>query len=300
MTDNSKYIVSIDKKSVEKISNNSELIINNLKILIKQNEKEIHILKNNIINYELNNNNFEIKINYYNTCKNTIFIKFDDKSESAYNSLVSRVKEFNKVKGNLYYPSGNIRMEGEFTLDEDTGRYSANGNAKVYYDNSNKDLYYEGEIENEMFDGSGIFYNESNNILLTVNNIDQNNPIGKGKLTVKDISGNIYYQKEFYFDNVNEIDFSNFNLDEFIKINNIKNNIFEDLVNYNSFINEYNISKKVNNDILLCKDTSIDNKFELILKRIYELDEKMNKLILINTEIHEKATIQPKKVGFFS
>ena len=40
--------------------------------------------------------------------------------------MVQNIKDFSKVKGVLYYESGNFRMEGEFILDEESGRYSAN------------------------------------------------------------------------------------------------------------------------------------------------------------------------------
>lgn len=293
----SKYIVTVNLTRNTEIKNNSEIIINNIKILIKISEdvnKEIHITKNNIHSIDYYDSNNELKI-IYNNDKDiqTIYIKFDEQSQSAYTSFSNKMKEFNKIKGVLYYESGNYKMDGEFILDEESGRYSANGEAVVYYDTPDKNIYYKGEIENETFDGSGEFYNKMGNILLKVNNIDQNNPIGTGILFITDYNGNNYYKKDFKFDLVDDIDFTNFDLDTFVENN--KDNLFNDIKDYDKYQKDYNIDIKIHD--LITNKSGIKSE-ELIYRKLFELEsqmkEMMNKLdqIYLNSE-------PTKRTGFF-
>ena len=61
----SKYIATVSNENINEITNNAEIIINNLKILIKKkDEEEIHIIKNNIISIDYNEPT--IKITYNN------------------------------------------------------------------------------------------------------------------------------------------------------------------------------------------------------------------------------------------
>ena len=294
----SKYIATVNNTNINKITNNAEIIINNVKILIKrEGEEEIHITKNHIINIEYNDP--IIKIAYNTNTIETICIKFDEQSQSAYKAMVQTIKNFNKVKGIIYYPSGNIKMEGEFILDDESGRYSANGNAKVYYDSQPKQLYYEGEIENETFDGSGIFYNKSGNISLKMNNIDQNNPIGNGLLIINDYSQKKFYEKTFSFDIITEeIDFNDFNLDDFIIENNKTDCVFDDLLNYPAFENDYFIDKKISIELNPQRIISTEQKYEILYRKIYILETKIDQIMKLIENIDIKVT--PKKTGFFS
>lgn len=301
MEDISKYIATVSKESVNDITNKAEIIINNIKILIKKkDDEELHITKKHIINFKYDENLTQIELNYYDNKSNKIYIRFDEQSESAYKSMIQKMKDFSKVKGVLYYLSGNFKMEGEFILDEESGRYSANGNAKVYYDTPDKQLYYEGEIENEMFDGSGVFYNKSGHITLTVKNIDQNNPIGDGLLIIKNYYQQTFYEKTFSFDEVGEIDFNDFDLDYFVKNNNKTEAIFEDLNNYSKFEKNYYVDKKVSIELESQTNMSNDKKYETLYRKTFELELKMDEMMKMVQEIHKKITTEPKRVGFFS
>lgn len=293
----SKYIATVSNQNINEITNNAEIIINNLKILIKKkDEEEIHIIKNNIITIDYNEPT--IKITYNNDGNKIIFIKFDNQSESAYKNMVQSFQEFNKVKGVIYYPSGNVKMKGEFILDDESNRYSANGDANVYYDSKPQQLYYEGEIENETFDGSGTFYNNNGNISLKVNNIDQNNPIGTGLLIINDFSKNKFYEKTFSFDRIkDEIDFNNLNLDDFVKNNNKVDCVFEDLLNYSEFETKFFIDRKISLELNSDNITSNDEKYELLYRKIYVLEMKIDEIIKTIQDIDIKVT--PKKTGFF-
>ena len=293
----SKYIATVSNENINEITNNAEIIINNLKILIKKkDEEEIHIIKNNIISIDYNEPT--IKITYNNDGNKIIFIKFDEQSESAYKNMVQSFQEFNKVKGVIYYPSGNVKMKGEFILDDESKRYSANGDANVYYDSKPEQLYYEGEIDNETFDGSGTFYNNNGNISLKVNNIDQNNPIGTGLLIINDFSKNKFYEKTFSFDRIkDEIDFNNFNLDDFVKNNNKADCVFENLLNYSEFESKYFIDRKISLELTSENITSNDEKYELLYRKIYVLEMKIDEIIKTIQDIDIKVT--PKKTGFF-
>jgi hypothetical protein len=301
MDDISKYIATVSKSNINDITNNAEIIINNIKILIKTTETELHVTKNNIISIDYNENTTEIKLFYYNNkIAETVYIKFDEQSQSAYDKMTQHLKDFSKVKGVLYYDSGNFRMDGEFILDEESGRYSANGNASVYYDQHDKQLYYEGEIEDEAFDGAGIFYNKTGNISLKVNNISQNNPIGNGTLIIKNHQAENYYEKDFLFDNVSDIDFTNFNLGSFVETNLGKDCIFSDLTKYNEFKIHYNIDVEVANELKTHESMTNDKKYEILYRKIFELESKMDKMMNIINEINTKIPLESKRTGFFS
>ena len=297
MENTSRYIATVSNNNINEITNNDEIIINNVKILIKRKtENEIHITKNNIIAIDYNEP--IIKITYNTNKTQIIFIKFDEQSNSAYKAMTQDLRDFNKVKGVIYYLSGNIKMKGEFILDDETNRYSANGDANVYYDSKPQQLYYEGEIENEKFDGSGTFYNNTGNISLKVNNIDQNNPIGTGLLIINDFSKNKFYEKTFSFDRIkDEIDFNNFNLDDFVKNNNKTDCVFEDLLNYSEFETKFFIDRKISHELTSDNITSNDEKYELLYRKIYVLEMKIDEIIKTIQDIDIKVT--PKKTGFF-
>jgi hypothetical protein len=296
----SKYIATVSKSDINDITNNAEIIINNIKILIKTSEKELHITKNNIISIDYNENTTQIKLFYYNNkIAETIYIKFDEQSQSAYDKMTQNLKDFSKVKGVLYYDSGNYRMDGEFILDEESGRYSANGNASVYYDQPDKQLYYEGEIEDETFDGAGIFYNKTGNISLQVNNISQNNPIGTGKLIIKNYNNENYYEKEFSFDNVSDIDFTDFNMGSFVETNIGQDCIFSDLTEYKEFKSHYNIDIQVSKELKTQVSMTGDKKYEILYRKIFELELKMDTMINIINEINTKMPLESKRTGFF-
>ena len=130
MENTSEFIATINDQPIEEITNNGTISINNLKVLMKINNiidttlfkdenGELHIPKRSIISIDYNEANKEVNFTYsYRRSMKNVYVRFDDKSQSAYDSFKKTLLELNKVKGVLYYPnSGNIRMEGEFTID---------------------------------------------------------------------------------------------------------------------------------------------------------------------------------------
>ena len=309
MENTSEFIATINDQPIEEITNNGTISINNLKVLMKINNiidtplfkdenGELHIPKRSIISIDYNEVNKEVNFTYsYRRSMKNVYVRFDDKSQSAYDSFKKTLLELNKVKGVLYYPnSGNIRMEGEFTIDEESGRYSANGDAMVYYDTPEKTIYYNGEIENENYDGKGVFYNIYGNISLEINNIDQNNPIGNGTLTIKNHLRQDVYKKVIDFDKFNEIDLSNhFDIHQFIKIHN--DDIFSDFGNYSEFMKVYEIEKNITNELSDTKTN--DEKFDMLYRKVYSMENKMNELLEKLCEVHSLISKQNEKKGFF-
>lgn len=309
MENTSEFIATINEEPIEEITNNGTISINNLKVLMKINNiidtplfkdenGELHIPKRSIITIDYNEANKEVNFTYsYRRSMKNVYVRFDDKSQSAYDSFKKTLLELNKVKGVLYYPnSGNIRMEGEFTIDEESGRYSANGDAMVYYDTPEKTIYYNGEIENENYDGKGVFYNIYGNISLEINNIDQNNPIGNGTLTIKNHLRQDVYKKVIDFNKLNEIDLSNhFDIHQFIKIHN--DDIFSDFGNYTEFMKVYEIEKNITNELSDTKTN--DEKFDMLYRKVYSMENKMNELLEKLCEVHSLISKQNEKKGFF-
>lgn len=309
MENTSEFIATINEQPIEEITNNGTISINNLKVLMKINNiidtplfkdenGELHIPKRSIISIDYNEANKEVNFSYsYRRSMKNVYIRFDENSQSAYDSFKKTLLELNKVKGVLYYRnSGNIRMEGEFTIDEESGRYSANGDAMVYYDTPEKTIYYNGEIENENYDGKGVFYNITGNISLEINNIDQNNAIGNGTLIIKNHLRQEVYKKVIDFDKLNEIDLSNnFDINQFVQTHN--DDIFNDFGNYSEFMKTYEIEKNITNDL---KDTKTnDEKYDMLYRKVYSMEIKMNELMNKLNEVYTIVSTQNEKRGGF-
>lgn len=303
----SKYIVSIGKNKQECIEliNNGDIEINKTEIILDFLIQEDRFIKTILIN-EIKNK--QIKFEYsFKDDENLIeiiynleqfFIHFDNQSKSAYESFKNDLNRINKITGILYYESGNIKMTGEFTKDEESGRFSANGDAVVYYDNTQTNIKYRGEIENENYDGSGIFFNEKGNISLKINNIDQNLPVGKGQIKIIDYRGNIFYEKEINFDELDDIDLMSFDLDKFIiHYRKINNGIFKDLLCYKDFMDQYKIDENIDNQYREIVKLTHKKQNELIYKKQLEFEIKMNDLIGKINFIFDKLN-EDKKTGF--
>jgi hypothetical protein len=300
----SKYIVSIGRtvKECNELINNGEIDLTDEEIILNfvveedtfEKKMDIGEIKNKRvkINYVFNNETMSISLRYN---LEEFFIKFDDNSKSAYNSLKIELNNINKVTGVLYYESGNIRMTGEFILDEESNRYSANGDAIVYYDESDENIMYCGEIENENYDGSGIFTNIDANITLKINNIDKNTPIGKGMLNINDYYGKQYYSKEINFDEMDDIDLIAIDLNEFI--NTHKNGIFKDLLDYSVFTEKYEMNKKTQRQFNEIRSVSPTQQIELLFKKQLEFEMKLDSMMGKINFIFDKLNTE-KKSGF--
>jgi len=300
----SKYIVSIGRtiKECTELINNGEIDLTDEEIILNfvveedTFEKKIDIgeIKNKRIkiNYVFNDVTMLISMGYN---LEEFFIKFDENSKSAYNSLKTELKNLNKITGVLYYESGNIRMTGEFILDEESNRYSANGDAIVYYDKSDENVMYCGEIENENYDGSGVFTNIDANITLKINNIDQNTPIGKGMLNINDYFGENYYSKEINFDEIDEIDLIDIDLNEFI--NSHTSDIFKDLLDYSVFTEKYEMNKKTQRQFNEIRSASQSKQIELLFNKQLEFEMKLDSMMGKINFIFDKLNTQ-KKSGF--
>lgn len=300
----SKYIVSIGRNNQEcvELINNGEIEITKneiiLDFLIEEDKfkKIINIneIKNQQIKFIYKINEITKVINIEYNLEN-FFIKFDNYSKSAYQSFLVELNNINKIKGVLYYNSGNIKMTGDFLLDENTKRYSANGDAIVYYDDKKKIIFYKGEIEDENYDGSGTFYNKNNNISLKINNIDKNTPIGKGFLIIKNFNKEIFYEKEINFDEIEDVDLMNFDLSNFIDNNQQK--LFNDLSDYNTFKKDFNIQQNLQDKYFKIKNVSINQQIEILYKKQLEFEIKFDEMIGKINFIFDKMN-QEKKNGF--
>jgi len=300
----SKYIVSIGRtvKECNELINNGDVNITDeeiiLNFIVEEDtfEKKIDIVeiknKQIKINYVFNDENMLISLGYN---LEEFFIKFDGNSKSAYNSLKTDLNNLNNVTGVLYYESGNIRMTGEFTLDEESNRYSANGDAIVYYDESDEKIMYCGEIEDENYDGSGVFTNIDGNITFKINNIDKNTPIGKGMLNITDYFGKQYYSKEINFDEMDEIDLIGIDLNEFIKTH--RKSIFKDLLDYSVFTEKYDMNKKTQKEFNEIRLASPSQQIELLFNKQLEFEIKLDSMIGKINFIFDKINT-PKKSGF--
>jgi hypothetical protein len=154
---------------------------------------------------------------------------------------------------------------------------------------------YCGEIENENYDGSGVFTNINANITLKINNIDKNTPVGKGLLNINDYYGKQYYSKEINFDEMDDIDLIGIDLNEFI--NTHKNGIFKDLLDYSVFTEKYDMNKKTQKEFNAIKSASPTQQIELLFNKQLEFEMKLDSMMGKINFIFDKLNTQ-KKSGF--
>ena len=294
----SNYIIQLSHNKNNFIENNS-IVSFNLNKLIFKNLKTYKETNSIFLN---NNNNLQIfndeNLIYLLDNNLEYYILFDNNSKSAFNSFIKNLEQ--KYNGKLYYDSGNLRMEGEFTLNKQTGYYSGNGDCIVYYDSIDKTLLYEGEIENENYDGAGIFYNLNQNICLKINNIDKNTPIGQGILTIKKFDKTIIYERNFKFNDLPYINLKNLDLDGFIDSN--MSELFPDLVeNYNTYKNEYLIELNIHNKINEYKNIPSNEQNNYSIKKLVELEIKFDKLLneFNDLKVRLDNRNEPRQRSFF-
>lgn len=123
------------------------------------------------------------KDGYSRSLDYTSEIKFDSSSSSAYTAFKTEFEKLlNSKKETEYYNSGRVKYVGDILLDDGQSNYQGAGT--IYYDSYYNRPLYVGEFEDNMFDGSGKFYNYDNNIMLEANNISNGIPVQKGKLHI--------------------------------------------------------------------------------------------------------------------
>jgi hypothetical protein len=123
------------------------------------------------------------KDGYSRSLDYTSEIIFDSSSSSAYTTFKTEFKKLlNSKKETEYYNSGQVKYVGDILTDEDEQKY--HGDGTIYYDSYYNRPQYVGEFEDNMFDGSGKFYNYDNNIMLEANNISSGIPVQKGNIYI--------------------------------------------------------------------------------------------------------------------
>ena len=210
-------------------------------------------------------------------------IKFDSSSSSAYTAFKTEfVKLLNSKKETEYYNSGRVKYVGD-TLVED-GETTYHGNGTIYYDSYYNRLLYEGEFEDNMFDGSGKFYNYDNNIMLEANNISNGIPVQKGKLHI-----NFRHRQE-----VIDVDFDEL----WLKFNLKDRHDKRDFVKSTNFVNMVTSSYLENSDKnmnqLIFEDRSTSEQNLAIWKDIQLIGEELQ-IIKNDTNINMNNLVQVGK-----
>jgi hypothetical protein len=106
-------------------------------------------------------------------------IRFDRSSSAAYNAFM---KQYYKIKeddsGASYYENGKIKCAGNLLHGKFTGH------CVEYHNNAHNTVKWIGEMEDGVYDGSGVFFSECGLIKVCANNICNGVPNGVGKLYV--------------------------------------------------------------------------------------------------------------------
>ena len=164
-----------------------------VKILKEENEYflQLHDTKKNALLCENNmtsNMNFSFR-KTKNLCQVIVSfndgiygIEFDKNSFASFNEFEKNVRKIIRtcVK-EVYYASGNLKLSGEFS----DGKF--NGNGWEFYDISTPIFKYQGEFEDDVYDGEGIFTSKDGLIKVHINNISEGVPIDCGTVTIKGV-----------------------------------------------------------------------------------------------------------------
>jgi hypothetical protein len=123
-----------------------------------------------------NNSGYTVRFDQSNT---KIGIKFDQASSQAYEEFKSELeKKIATRYKTIYYESGNLQYSGQF-VDNDVS-----GEGTEFYDTPEQKVKFHGELENNMYDGSGVFYSCDGSLELQANNISRGIPNGNVTLII--------------------------------------------------------------------------------------------------------------------
>ena len=160
-----------------------------------------------------------------------IGISFDKSSSSAFTKFVTDIEKYVNTKfGELYYPSGFIRYIGPIKNGLPEGK-----NGIEYYDLPGDIIKFEGEFEEGVYDGTGIFYSKCGSISLKVNNLTNGVPYDFGTIRVRDEKHQVdfnnlnndydfkddqicYKIAKIYFKNLNELLFDSLSVEKKLKV----------------------------------------------------------------------------------
>lgn len=171
-------------------------------------------------------------------------IKFDQASSQSYEEFKSQLE--NKIATKyktLYYESGNLQYSGQFVDNE------VSGEGTEFYDTPEQKIKYRGELEDNTYDGTGVFYSCDGTIEIKSNNISRGLPNGKITLIIhrkekEDISKILNYRSLDIVSGPSDVNFCE----------NIARQTYTDLDNL--FFEAYTIEEKMD---------EINRKLDMIL-----------------------------------
>ena len=119
----------------------------------------------------------------------TSTLTFDKNSSSAYSDFKKNFEtHLNSKYETEHYSNGRVMYVGEILYNKDddgnTTNRVPNGNGTLYFNTFGKAIKYDGEFEEGVYDGGGIFYNKDGKITITALNISNGIPTQKGKLNI--------------------------------------------------------------------------------------------------------------------
>lgn len=199
-----------------------------------------------------NNSGYTVRFDQSN---NKIGIKFDQASSQAYEEFKRQLenKIATKYKA-IYYESGNLQYSGQFVDNE------VSGEGTEFYDTPEQKVKFHGELEHNMYDGSGVFYSCDGSLELQANNISRGMPNGNVTLIIhrkdkEDIRKSFNYRSLDLVVNVGDVNFCE----------NIARHFFPNLDNL--FFEAYSIEEKID---------EINRKLDILLndrtKEIMEIE----------------------------
>jgi hypothetical protein len=181
----------------------------------------------------------------------TIKIIFDKNSSSGYNDFMSKIQEYLKLSFTKLYDSNNkLRYHGYIldNLPHIEGEY--------YYPTGY--IKYKGMIDNDNFDGKGMFITRDGKGILEVNNISNGIIIGKGSMVYLDkkviIDFDDYYKQKNLIEKINKREFTK--NDEFLE------HILRD---FELIKPEIKQEQEQKDNTLIIIDKKIDSIYQLII-----------------------------------
>ena len=201
---------------------------------------------------------------------NNSIIKFDSANSIEWTNYKTLLQSIINTKNEIeFYPSKNIMYIGNMIYMDCVYKECMrlfHGNGTLFYDKPTNNIMYNGDFNNGLFDGIGVFYSIDNNISIICNNIVNGIPKDKGQININ--YPNYELIKEFnFYDIWNKSNImTNENIIRFVKSNKFVDTITKLIWTNLKSLDDYKFEIMQSND-----------KLNLLYSKIKIIDQQMTK-----------------------
>jgi len=210
---------------------------------------------------------------------NNLIIKFDPEKCIEWTNYKTLIQSIIKTKNEIeFYPSKNIMYIGNMIYMDCVYKECMrlfHGNGTIFYDKLTNNIMYNGDFNNGLFDGIGVFYSTDNNISITCNNIVNGIPKDKGQIKINYPNYELIKEIDFYniWNKLNII--TNENIIKFVKSNKFVDTITKLIWTNQKSLDDYQFEIMHSNNklyLLYSKIKIIDHQMTIYRQSIKQLE----------------------------